>query len=401
MRARLLALILALAAPVVVTPSASAAGCGFMGFQPCAQPPVTNPAARTPGAAVPQATQMNRAIYGTPNKIRGTVKPTKVFGVPDAGTVPVLGDVGAKADDGSYVMYETRVDERTVDLMVWSAGLLGPAPVRIQLPPSWGKDPARKYPGLWLLHGGGDPADYQCWTVYSQLQKRTSELEALVIMPSSGVGGHTTNYLTFGYKAGKQYQTFVSTELMQILQRGYKLGEKNAVAGASAGARSALEVAFKNPTKFGAAAAYSGLLDTQILGIDMSITTGPLAALQTPYEMWGSEYLNITTWNDRNPAKNIDKLKGIKTYVSVGDGAQGPLDLNFIVDPIEAVANASTKSFVSYAQRGGLDITADLYGHGVHQWQYFDAAFGRSLPLLLGPLGLTMQQPQPDPIRTA
>ncbi|MBO9532441.1 MAG: hypothetical protein J7513_05650, partial [Solirubrobacteraceae bacterium] len=197
MRARLLAVVLALSVPLIAAPSAMA-GCGFLGLGACPAPPIKNPASRTPGQPVAQVAQVNRAAYGTPNKIRGSIKPTKVFGVPDPGVVPVVGDVGAKADDGSYVMYESRVDDRTIDLMVWSAGLLGPAPVRIQLPPSWGTDPDRKYPSLWLLHGGNDPADYQCWTVYSQFKERVGNLDALVVMPSSGIGGHTTDYLNFG-----------------------------------------------------------------------------------------------------------------------------------------------------------------------------------------------------------
>lgn len=397
-RARLLAAFIALALPLIAAPQA-VAGCGFLGSMACPRPPVSDPAARTPGAPVPQARQVNRATFGfSKNPIRGTVRPTQRFGVPDPGTVPVVGAVGARADDGSYVMYESRVDERTVDLMVWSAGLLGPAPVRIQLPPSWGTDPARRYPALFLLHGGSDPADYQCWTVYSQFTARTGDLDALVVMPSAGAGGHTTNYWDFGFRAGKQYQTFVSTELVEILTRGYAMGSRLAVAGASSGARSALEVAFKNPGRFAAAAAYSGLLDTQLVGVDASIALGPLASLQMPYEMWGSPSLNTPIWNDRNPAKNIARLRGTAVYVSTGTGRQGALDPRPVYDPNEAVVNGSTRAFLSAARRGGLSLTADLYGSGTHSWPYFDEAFGRSLPMLAEALGL-QAPPQPPPFR--
>jgi S-formylglutathione hydrolase FrmB len=395
---RLLAFVVAFTAPLVVTTPAMA-GCGFLNVSPCPRPPVSDPAARTPGMPVPQVKQLDRAAYGFgKNVIRGTVPQTKVLGVPDPGTVPVVGDVGAKADDGSYVMYESRVDDRTIDLMVWSTGLLGPAPVRIQLPPSWGTDPARRYPMLLLLHGGTDPADYQCWSIYSQFAAHLSDLDALVVMPSAGVGGHTTDYWNFGFQSGKQYQTFVSTELMQILKRGYKLGDKAAVAGASAGGRSALEVAWKNPGKFSAAAAYSGLLDTQIIGIDQTFTVGPLASLQQPYEMWGDPLLKRSLWNDRNPVKNLDKLRGTKLYASVGNGNQGELDAAPIWDPVEAVASTSTRSFVSAARRSGLNLTADLYGGGIHRWPYFDAVLSRSLPLLVESIGLQAQV-QPPPIR--
>ncbi|MEH3054487.1 MAG: alpha/beta hydrolase-fold protein [Patulibacter minatonensis] len=386
--AALLATLVAL--PLAVAPPTQAAGCGFLNAQACPKPPVSDPAARTPGAPVAPVTQVNKSTNTPKNTIRGTVKPTKVFGTLDPGVVPLVGAVGAKADDGSYVMYESRVDERTVDLMVWSAGLQGPAPVRLQLPPSWGTDPARKYPALWLLHGGNDQADYQCWSVYSQFTQRVGQLDALIVMPSAGVGGHTTDYWNYGSNSGKQYGTFVGTELQQILRRGYKLGDKAAVAGASSGARSALEVAFKNPGRFGAAAAYSGLLDTQLPGVEQSITLGPLAVFQLPYEMWGSPLLNRSIWNDRNPAKNLEKLRGIDLYVST---VEGSLPTGYI-DPLEPVVNYSTRSFLNAAQRAGLPVTAELYREGIHAWPNFDAAFGRSLPMLAGALGLTAQ-PQP------
>ncbi len=396
MRPRLLAALVALAAPLTFTQPAMA-GCGFLNASACPQPPVTNPAARTPGQPVAQVMPVNRATNKEGNQFRPGVPQTQVLGVPDPGTVPVVGDVGAQADDGSYVMYESRVDDRTIDLMIWSAGLLGPAPVRIQLPPSWGTDASRRYPMLLILHGGSDPADYQCWTLFSQFKERVGNLDALVVMPSAGVGGHTTDYWNFGFRSGKQYQTFVSTELMQILRRGYKLGDKAVVAGASSGARSALEVAYKNPGKFQAAAAYSGLLDTQIPGIDQTISLGPATLGLTPYEMWGDPILNFPLWNDRNPTKNIAKLRGIKLYVSTGNGSQGALDLDPVTDSLEIVVNPSTRSFVNAARRGGLDMIADLYGGGVHRWRYFDYAFGRSLPMLTEALGVPLQ-PQPAPM---
>lgn len=397
MSLRRLAVLAAFLLPLTVAPTASA-GCGFLNNSPCPVPPIADPAARVPGTPVPQVKQVGKATAGAPNAIRGTIRPTKVFGTPDPGVVPVVGPVGARADDGSYVMYESRVDDRTIDLMVWSAGLQGPAPVRIQLPPSWGTGPARTYPGLFLLHGGAEPADYQAWSVYSQFKERVGGLEALVVMPSSGIGGHITDYWNFGYNAGKQYGTFVRTELMQILRRGYALGEKSAVAGVSAGARSAVEVAYKAPSSFVAAGSYSGLLDTQIIGIEQSITMGPATQYLTPYEMWGSPYLNRSIWDDRNPTRNLAKLRGIKLYVSAGDGSQGPLDINPIADIFEGVVAPSTSSFVRAAKSAGLDVTTDIGVKGTHRWPYFDREFGDSLPTLLAPLGLTPQA-QPEPFK--
>ncbi|MDO9354797.1 MAG: alpha/beta hydrolase-fold protein [Solirubrobacteraceae bacterium] len=397
MSLRRVAVLAAFLLPLTVVPTASA-GCGFMNNSVCPQPPVADPGARVPGTPVAQVKQVGKATAGAPNAINGNIRPTKVFGTPDAGVVPVVGAVDARADNGSYVMYESRVDERTIDLMVWSVGLQGPAPVRVQLPPSWGTDKARTYPGLFLLHGGAEPADYQAWSVYSQFKQRVGNLEALVVMPSSGIGGHTTDYVNFGYNAGKQYGTFVRTELMQILHRGYALGEKSAVAGVSAGARSALEVAYKDPADFVAAGSYSGLLDTQILGIEQSITLGPASQALTPFEMWGHPYLNRNIWEDRNPTRNLTKLRAIKLFVSAGDGAQGPLDRKPIADVFEAVVAPSTASFIRAAKSARLDVTAFTGEHGTHRWPYFDREFGRSLPTLLAPLGLTPQA-QPEPFK--
>ena len=313
-------LVAALTIALVPQTGASAAGCGLLGLFNCTAPTAA------PGTPVAQLNQVNQSNQGGTNPKLGNVPSTATIGVPNQGTVPVVGPASTRAADGAYVAYETRVDARTLDLMVYSPALGGPAPVRLILPATYTTNPTATFPSLWLLHGGNDKGDYQSWSLYSTVPQDTVGLNAFVVMPSIGTNAFATNWWNYGLGGNNQYDTFVSTELPQLLQRGYRANTKMAIGGVSSGGFSALSLAALHPGLYGAAASYSGLIDTSSPITAAEIVAGQFLSFQIPYSMWGSYLLTNSIWSSRNPAAQAAKLRTTSVFVSAGNGNLGPLD---------------------------------------------------------------------------
>ncbi|CUU54750.1 S-formylglutathione hydrolase FrmB [Parafrankia irregularis] len=347
-------------------------------------------AARVPGSAVAPLTQVNRSVNGGLNTLTNLVPATATLGVPNAGTVPVVGSVAAMADDGAYVAYESRVDDRTVDLMIVSPALNGAAPVRVILPAGWAGSPAQTWPSLYLIHGCCEKADYQSWSVFTNIRSFAADKQALVVMPSDGSAGFGTNWLNIGVlRKGWGYDTFLATELPQILQRGYRASGRAAIAGASVGGYAAFALSALHPGAYGAAASYSGVLDS-IGFLSSGLIQGLLVREgQLSWAMWGDPVLFLAVWARRNPADLITRLRGINLYVSSGNGTPGPLDYaGADSDPFEMATNNNGQAFMRAANAGRLPVVTDFYGNGTHSWKYWDRQLVRSWPTLAAGLGL-------------
>ncbi|MBL7489091.1 prolyl oligopeptidase family serine peptidase [Frankia sp. AgB1.9] len=360
---------------------------GLAGAGPAAGSAAAPAATGTPVAPV---AQVNQSTSGGDNPKTGTVPDTATLGVPDPGTVPVVGLATAKAADGARVLYETRVDARTVDLMISSPALGGAAPVRLMLPPSWTADPTATFPALYLIHGCCEKADYQSWSLYTDVEAATADKNVLVVMPSDGSAGFGTNWWNFGMpNKGWGYDTFLATEVPQILRAGYRASGRAAIAGVSIGAYAAVALAALHPGEYGAAASFSGLLDTQTPVVSTEIAAILVRESQNPLAMWGDPVLLGLQWLYTNPTALLGRLKGVGLFVSSGNGNPGPLDpANTESSLLDTITLANSTTFVTLARLSGLKPTVDFYGAGTHSWPYWNRELARSWPVLAAGLGL-------------
>ncbi|ONH32907.1 alpha/beta hydrolase [Pseudofrankia asymbiotica] len=377
---------LAMAAAAV----AVAVPVGLGGAPPAAGASAAPAAPRTPGTPVAPVAQVNQSVNGGDNARTGTVPDTAALGVPNPGTVPVVGLATATADDGARVLYETRVDARTIDLMVSSPALGGAAPVRLMLPAAWASDPDARFPALYLIHGCCEKADYQSWSLYTDVETLTADKNTLVVMPSDGSAGFGTNWWNFGVpNKGWNYDTFLATELPQILRAGYRASGRAAIAGASIGGYAAVALAALHPGRFAAVASYSGLLNTQSPVVSTEILGILVREGRNPLAMWGDPALLALQWLYTNPAAQLWRLTNVGLFVSAGNGNPGPLDPpGRESDLLDAITLANSTTFVNLARLGGLKPTVDFYGAGTHSWPYWNRELARSWPVLAAGLGL-------------
>ena len=113
---------------------------------------------------------------------------------------------------------------------------------------------------LYLLHGLSD--DHTAWTRYTSIERYARERGIAVVMPCV----HRSFYTDM--KIGYKYFTFVSDELISIMEEMFPLSNKREdryAAGLSMGGYGAVKLGLSCSEKFSVAASLSGALDVSRL----------------------------------------------------------------------------------------------------------------------------------------
>lgn len=109
---------------------------------------------------------------------------------------------------------------------------------------------------LYLLHGLSD--DHTAWTRWTSIERYAADYGIAVVMPNV----HRSFYAD--RKNGGKYFTFVSEELISIMEEMFPLSSKREeryAAGLSMGGYGAMKLGLSFPEKFSAVASLSGALD--------------------------------------------------------------------------------------------------------------------------------------------
>ncbi|MGP4045814.1 alpha/beta hydrolase [Streptomyces sp. 2A115] len=292
-----------------------------------------------------------------------------------------------KDTDGATIVGEKWLDARTVDLTVDSPAVGASLPVRVVLPTGYAAQPNRTWPVLYLLQGAHD--DYTSWTRETDVVDFLAGQDVLTVMPSSGPTGIPTDWWNYGRAGAPDYETFQVDELMGLLRQRFRAGSDRAVAGVSTGGYGALAFAARHPGTFGAAASYSGILDTTAPGMPTVLGAIVAREQQLPGTLWGSPLLQRANWTRHNPYAQARNLKGTRLYVSQGSGLPGDDSGNLEGAVLEGVLWSQAHRFAR--QLDALDIPAQVhfYRGGVHDWPYWRQEFKASWPTLAAGLGLT------------
>ncbi|MBO3748516.1 esterase family protein [Streptosporangiaceae bacterium NEAU-GS5] len=262
---------------------------------------------------------------------------------------------------------------RTDKLMISSPALGEERAVWVVKPAAWTAG-SKGWRVLYLLHGccGGGAWD---WLESGEVEQVTAGLNAVVIVPEGGPMGWYADW-----RRGPAWETFHTSELPALLEPRYGVSGPRSIAGYSMGGHGAFMYAARHPGMYVAAAALSGVLDTRkdVPGFQSFLRSHDIDTA----DLWGDP----DAWAAHNPTDVAAALKGVRLYVSCGDGRPGPLDPAQdarSVDETEQGLLTQNHHFVDAAEKARVPVTTDFYGPGTHTWPYWIRSLRHALPILL------------------
>ena len=185
------------------------------------------------------------------------------------------------------------------------------------------KDPARKYPVLYYLHGLGDNEQTLFnsggWTMLDDLRRQGKMGEFLIVAPEGG----RTFYINSA-DGSVRYSDFVLQEFVPLIEAKYRIskGRNNrAISGISMGGYGALRFAFAHPELFSAVSAQSPALITESpQELDTASRSGaPMGKMLAA--VFGSP-IEVEHWKGNNPfilaGKNQAGLRRLSIYFNCG-----------------------------------------------------------------------------------
>lgn len=237
------------------------------------------------------------------------------------------------------------------------------------LPPSFGSDPDRRYPVLYLLHGLTD--NNEVWTKNTQLQMiadrmiRNGEIAEMVIVTPDADTGMGPN-LQCGYfnMPGWAYEDFFFSEFMPQIEEKYHIyGDKKhrAVAGLSMGGGGATGYAQHHPEMFVAAFPMSALMSLKTRGQNTIKGEGKIAALNR--SVIDNDHIDFVVNADED---RKEALRSVAWYIDCGD---------------DDILLYSNMDFYKAMRDAGIPCELRIRD-GVHNWEYWNTSLYDLLPFV-------------------
>lgn len=298
---------------------------------------------------------------------------------------------------GITVQKVTQVTTRTVELTISTPAVdrttthLGEVRVRVTLPRSYGANPGKRYPSLYLFHG--QDGRYSDWTDFhggagGDLEKITDDSDLIVITPEGGRAGWYTDWVN-NDSGQQQWETFHINQLIPFIDENLRTKADKAhrgVAGLSMGGFGAAHYATRHPELFTYMASFSGGLDLENQPVRTAVVMS--SAIQHFFPADGSfgpvVWPNDGNWIRHNPQRNVGRLQGMT--VSLYAGAKNE-------DVIEANAGWSTNTFSQALDTAGIEHRWDMYGRpgkvgdytcdGGHNFGCWNMALNKELPRMM------------------
>lgn len=278
-------------------------------------------------------------------------------------------------------------------LSVYSAAMQRDIDVQVLTP----ENASGPRPTLYMLSGIGeeDPAN-SMWLRKGDAANFFSDKNVNVVLPLAGPGSFYTDWLQDDPKLGRyQWETFLTQELPPLIDATFEGNGRNAIAGLSMGAQSAMMLAARHPDLYSGVASYSGCFESASPVGQASMRAIVSAFGGNADNMWGGPL--DPGWAEHDSVLGAEGLRGTAVYVSVGTGAPGPhesfdsakaLDVVVVGGLIEVGANYCTHRLDDRLRQLGIPATFDFTPVGTHSWPYWVDQLPKSWPTLAGALGI-------------
>ena len=269
--------------------------------------------------------------------------------------------------------------------------------VRVLLPAGY-PGGGRRYPVLYLLHGGAD--DYRSWTDKGEAERLTADLPLIVVMPNAGQGGWYTDWFNNGAGGPPRWESYHVRQLIPWVDRRYSTVARRggrAIAGLSMGGFGAMSYAARHPGRFVAAASFSGAVDTNTPELVAPTIIDSISMLDGggPGALWGPRASEEVRWRAHNPWDLAENLRGLSLTIRTGNGQAGGPYGGGPADPLEIAVHDMGVSFHERLAALRIPHVWDDYGAGGHTWPYWVRGLGQTLPSLTETFADPPRRPAP------
>lgn len=287
----------------------------------------------------------------------------------------------AAAAPAAHVVNEAPLGPAAVQLDVYSPSMDRVITNRVIR--SAGGGPA---PTLYLLTGIGGGVDNISWWDDTDVRAFFADTHVNVVMPVGGPNSMYTDWIADDPVMGRnRWQTYLTQELPGVVDAQLGTSGRNAIAGVSMSAASAVDLAIQAPQRYDAVASYSGCpWADDPAGIAM-VSAQVIRGGGNPGNMWGPP--GAGAWPAHDAFARAGALAGKAIYLSAASGIPGGIDRGLPFPPVEAVASACTGAFASRLAQLGIAATYVDRPEGSHTWGLFEQDLHDSWPTLAGALG--------------
>lgn len=233
----------------------------------------------------------------------------------------------------------------------------------IFLPLGYEKNTTKKYPVLYLLHGGG--ASHKEWPEQGNLAQVASELiaskeacEMIIVCPEAN-----KTFMNYFNNPEWRYQDYFFQEMIPYVEANYRViadKKHRAVAGLSMGGGGTVVYAFSHPEMFCAAYEMSGYLYRQ----DLSFLKSNNPSLEKMQKL--VEDNNCVKLIQNADAVKVEALKTVNWFIDCGDD-------DFTLDANMEFEQALRKRQITHEFR---------IRNGGHIWEYWHSALYTALPYI-------------------
>lgn len=233
----------------------------------------------------------------------------------------------------------------------------------IYLPKSYTTNPDKKYPILYLLHGGGGshkdwPEQGRLAGVANQLIDANDAADMIIICPEAG-----KNFMNYFNSPGWLYEDYFFQELIPYIEAKYRIvadKKHRAIAGLSMGGGGAIVYASHHPEMFCAAYAMSAYLYRQNL---------PWLNQADPVREKMQKLVednNCVEYVHNADKSKIEAMKTVSWFVDCGDD-------DFTFNP--------NLEFITAMHSAGVPMQVRIRDGG-HTWEYWHSALYIALPFV-------------------
>jgi len=272
---------------------------------------------------------------------------------------------------------EQRLSARVLELTVDTPAFAVPTRLHVNLPSGYETNPGRRWPVTYFT--AGTMNRYSAFNDSLDGEELTANYPSIVVSPDAN-SGYWSDWYNAGSFGRPMYETFVIRQLIPLIDSRFRTVAKRshrAIFGISMGGYGAMMLAARHPDLFGAAAALSGAVDSNlpvngsVLSISSTFDGGE------PDAIYGPRRTQEIRWRGHNPTDLASNLGGLALQVRSANGTLNP-GIGEGGDPndslscaVEAgVYAASVNLHDAFTDLGVPHIWQD-YGNGCHSAQNF------------------------------